>query len=89
MSLVGGVFNCLFCIRQTDLKSLIGYSSVAHIGIVVGGIMTLRYCDLCRSHVLMIAHGLCSCGLFCLSNISYERFGTRSLLVNRGLSLNG
>ena len=33
----------------------------------------------------VIAHGLCSSGLFCLSNISYERFGRRSLLVNRGL----
>ena len=31
-----------------------------------------------------MAHGLCS-GLFCLCNISYERFGRRSLLVNRGL----
>jgi NADH-ubiquinone oxidoreductase chain 4 len=36
----------------------------------------------CRSEV---AHGLCSSGLFCLSNISYERFGRRSLLVNKGL----
>ena len=85
MSLVGGVFVSLFCIRQTDLKSLIAYSSVAHMGMVIGGIMTLRYWGVCRSYVLMIAHGLCSSGLFCLSNISYERFGRRSLLVNRGL----
>jgi NADH-ubiquinone oxidoreductase chain 4 len=34
---------------------------------------------------MMVAHGLCSSGLFCLSNITYERFGRRSLLVNRGL----
>ena len=33
----------------------------------------------------MVAHGLCSSGLFCLSNISYVRFGRRSLLINRGL----
>ena len=33
----------------------------------------------------MVAHGLCSSGLYCLSNIYYERFGRRSLLVNRGL----
>jgi hypothetical protein len=33
----------------------------------------------------MVAHGLCSSGLFCLSNISYERFGSRSLLISRGL----
>ena len=33
----------------------------------------------------MVARGLCSSGLFCLSNISYERFGRWSLLVNKGL----
>jgi NADH-ubiquinone oxidoreductase chain 4 len=85
LSLVGGLFVSLFCIRQTDLKSLIAYSSVAHISMVIGGIITLNYWGVCRSFALIVAHGLCSSGLFCLSNISYERFGRRSLLVNRGL----
>nr|AIY61758.1 NADH dehydrogenase subunit 4 [Synacanthotermes sp. TB-2014] len=85
LSLVGGVFVSLFCMRQTDLSSLIAYSSVAHMGMVIGGVMTLSYWGVCSSYVLMIAHGLCSSGLFCLSNISYERFGSRSLLVNSGL----
>jgi len=35
--------STLFCIRQTDLKSLIAYSSVAHMSIVIGGIITLNY----------------------------------------------
>jgi NADH-ubiquinone oxidoreductase chain 4 len=43
LRLVGGLFVSLFCMRQTDLKSLIAYSSVAHISIVIGGIMTLSY----------------------------------------------
>ena len=43
LSLVGGLFVRLFCMRQTDLKSLIAYSSVAHISMVIGGIMTLIY----------------------------------------------
>lgn len=85
LRLVGGLFVSLFCMRQTDLKSLIAYSSVAHISMVIGGIITLSYWGVCRSFALMVAHGLCSSGLFCLSNISYERFGRRSLLVNRGL----
>jgi NADH-ubiquinone oxidoreductase chain 4 len=71
--------------RQTDLKSSIAYSSVAHIGMVTGGIITIGYWGVCRSFASMIAHGLYSSGLFCLSNISYERFGSRRLLVNRGL----
>nr|YP_010693264.1 NADH dehydrogenase subunit 4 [Bactrocera nigrotibialis]WCB99069.1 NADH dehydrogenase subunit 4 [Bactrocera nigrotibialis] len=85
ISLVGGVLISLVCLRQTDLKALIAYSSVAHMGIVLGGLMTLTYWGLCGSYTLMIAHGLCSSGLFCLANITYERLGSRSLLINKGL----
>nr|QAX91267.1 NADH dehydrogenase subunit 4 [Parrhinotermes sp. A MW-2019] len=85
ISLVGGIFVSLYCMRQTDLKSLIAYSSVAHMGLVIGGIMIFNYWGACSSFALMVAHGLCSSGLFCLSNISYERLGSRSLLINKGL----
>nr|AQP29816.1 NADH dehydrogenase subunit 4 [Isognathotermes ugandensis] len=85
LSLVGGLFVSLFCMRQTDLKSLIAYSSVAHMSMVIGGIMTMNYWGVCSSFALMVAHGLCSSGLFCLSNITYERFGSRSLLISKGL----
>jgi NADH-ubiquinone oxidoreductase chain 4 len=64
---------------------LIAYSSVAHIGIVIGGIITMTYWWFCGSFTLMIAHGLCSSGLFCLANISYERLCSRSLLIRRGM----
>lgn len=43
LRLVGGLFVSLFCMRQTDLKSLIAYSSVAHMSMVIGGIITLSY----------------------------------------------
>nr|AMH85404.1 NADH dehydrogenase subunit 4 [Hydrotaea sp. ACMJ-2016] len=85
ISLVGGLLVSLICLRQTDLKSLIAYSSVAHMGIVLAGLMTLSYMGICSSYTLMIAHGLCSSGLFCLANISYERMGSRSLLINKGM----
>nr|YP_010946916.1 NADH dehydrogenase subunit 4 [Salganea raggei]WGO57673.1 NADH dehydrogenase subunit 4 [Salganea raggei] len=85
VSLIGGTLVSLICMRQTDLKSLIAYSSVAHMGIVIGGLMTLLYWGYCGSYLLMIAHGLCSSGLFCLANITYERLGSRSLLINKGL----
>jgi NADH-ubiquinone oxidoreductase chain 4 len=79
------VFLLVYFVYETDLKSLIAYSSVAHISIVIGGIMTLSYWGVCKSFALIVAHGLCFSGLFYLSNISYERFGTRSLLINKGL----
>nr|QXG19202.1 NADH dehydrogenase subunit 4 [Drosophila eugracilis] len=85
ISLVGGVLVSLVCLRQTDLKALIAYSSVAHMGIVLAGLLTMTYWGLCGSYTLMIAHGLCSSGLFCLANISYERLGSRSMLINKGL----
>nr|YP_010713113.1 NADH dehydrogenase subunit 4 [Oscinella pusilla]WDA93979.1 NADH dehydrogenase subunit 4 [Oscinella pusilla] len=85
ISLVGGILISLICLRQTDMKSLIAYSSVAHMGIVLAGLMTLNFWGMCGSLSLMIAHGLCSSGLFCLANISYERLGSRSLLINKGM----
>nr|YP_009643540.1 NADH dehydrogenase subunit 4 [Psolodesmus mandarinus]AWH61865.1 NADH dehydrogenase subunit 4 [Psolodesmus mandarinus] len=85
VGLVGGVLVSLICLRQVDLKSLIAYSSVAHMGIVLGGLMTMTYWGMSGSYTLMIAHGLCSSGMFCLANISYERLSSRSLLINKGL----
>nr|QWT71645.1 NADH dehydrogenase subunit 4 [Saussurella borneensis] len=85
ISLFGGVLVSLICLRQVDLKMLIAYSSVAHMSLVIGGLMTMNYWGLIGSVFLMVGHGLCSSGLFCLANICYERFGSRSLLINKGL----
>nr|YP_009441716.1 NADH dehydrogenase subunit 4 [Amphizoa insolens]AOY39248.1 NADH dehydrogenase subunit 4 [Amphizoa insolens] len=85
ISLIGGLMVSLICLRQTDLKLLIAYSSVAHMGMVLGGIMSLNYWGFCGSFIMMIAHGLCSSGLFCLANISYERVHSRSMFINKGL----
>nr|APT41501.1 NADH dehydrogenase subunit 4 [Nyssomyia flaviscutellata] len=85
VSLIGGSLVSLLCLCQTDMKSLIAYSSVVHMGIVIGGIMTITNWGYSGSYGLMIAHGLCSSGLFCLANIVYERSSSRSLLINRGL----
>nr|WBK17698.1 NADH dehydrogenase subunit 4 [Polionemobius taprobanensis] len=85
ISLVGGCLVSLICLRQVDMKSMIAYSSVAHMGLVLGGLMTLSGWGMSSAYMMMISHGLCSSGLFCLSNISYERVGSRSLLVNKGM----
>jgi NADH-ubiquinone oxidoreductase chain 4 len=58
---------------------------VAHIGIVISGLITINHWGFIGSYVLIIGHGLCSSGLFCLSNIVYERVGRRSILINKGL----
>nr|AVN67598.1 NADH dehydrogenase subunit 4 [Anallacta methanoides] len=85
ISLMGGLLISLICLRQTDLKSLIAYSSVAHMSMVICGLMTMFYWGFSGSYILMIGHGLCSSGLFCLANISYERLGSRSMMINKGM----
>lgn len=85
ISLFGGFVISLICLRQTDIKSLIAYSSVSHMGLVLGGIITMNRWGYYGSLIIMIAHGLCSSGLFCLANISYERLGRRRLFLNKGL----
>nr|YP_010464231.1 NADH dehydrogenase subunit 4 [Strongylium pinfaense]UUL71608.1 NADH dehydrogenase subunit 4 [Strongylium pinfaense] len=85
LSLLGGVYVSLVCLRQSDMKSLIAYSSVSHMGLVLAGVMTMNYWGLSGSLAMMVAHGLCSSGLFCLANISYERLMSRSLYINKGM----
>ena len=84
-SLFGGILISLNCLRQLDLKILIAYSSVAHIGLVLGGIFTFTFWGISGRFLIIIAHGLCSSGLFCLANIVYERLNSRSILINKGL----
>nr|WMQ78031.1 NADH dehydrogenase subunit 4 [Zaranga tukuringra] len=85
ISLLGGFYISLKCFCQVDIKSLIAYSSVAHMSLVISGIMTMNYWGYIGSYVLMIGHGLCSSGMFCLANILYERMHSRSLFINKGM----
>nr|YP_007474260.1 NADH dehydrogenase subunit 4 [Austinograea alayseae]AEX32650.1 NADH dehydrogenase subunit 4 [Austinograea alayseae] len=85
LGLIGGAFISLMCLRQVDMKSLIAYSSVAHMSLVLCGLMIFSWWGLSGGVVVMVGHGLCSSGLFCLANIVYERLGSRSLLVSKGL----
>nr|YP_009048687.1 NADH dehydrogenase subunit 4 [Byasa alcinous]AHZ89282.1 NADH dehydrogenase subunit 4 [Byasa alcinous] len=85
ISLMGGLYISLNCFCQVDVKSLIAYSSVAHMSLVICGIMTLNYWGFLGSYILMIGHGLCSSGMFCLANINYERIHSRSLFMNKGM----
>nr|YP_009918982.1 NADH dehydrogenase subunit 4 [Elodes minuta]QMP96562.1 NADH dehydrogenase subunit 4 [Elodes minuta] len=85
ISLYGGFLISLICLRQIDMKMMIAYSSVAHMGLALGGMMTMNLLGICGSYLMMISHGLCSSGLFCLANISYERLGSRNLFINKGL----
>nr|ALO77104.1 NADH deshydrogenase subunit 4 [Eurypogon sp. EUR01] len=83
-SIYGGMIVSFICLRQVDLKSLIAYSSVSHMSLVMAGILTLSLWGFSGSLFMMVAHGLCSSGLFCLANFSYERIMSRSIFLNKG-----
>nr|YP_009472929.1 NADH dehydrogenase subunit 4 [Macrosaldula sp. PJ-2017]AST10159.1 NADH dehydrogenase subunit 4 [Macrosaldula sp. PJ-2017] len=85
LSLYGMFVVGFLCLYQVDMKSLIAYSSVSHMGLCLCGILTLNTWGFLGSLVLMLGHGLCSSGLFCLANISYERVSSRSIYLNKGM----
>nr|WNH21955.1 NADH dehydrogenase subunit 4 [Bathygobius mystacium] len=87
LALWGVVMTGSICLRQTDLKSLIAYSSVGHMGLVAGGILIQTPWGLTGALILMIAHGLTSSALFCLANTNYERTHSRTMVLARGLQM--
>nr|BBU26237.1 NADH dehydrogenase subunit 4 [Helostoma temminkii] len=87
LALWGIIMTGSICLRQTDLKSLIAYSSVSHMGLVAGGILIQTPWGFSGALILMIAHGLTSSALFCLANTNYERTHSRTMLLARGLQM--
>nr|UPX88559.1 NADH dehydrogenase subunit 4 [Palomena prasina] len=84
LSLWGALIVSFLCMFQIDIKSIIAYSSVAHMSLVICGIMSYNFYGFCGSLIMMVGHGFCSSALFCLANIIYERSYSRSLFINKG-----
>nr|YP_006702558.1 NADH dehydrogenase subunit 4 [Kobus leche]AEP21555.1 NADH dehydrogenase subunit 4 [Kobus leche]AFR24925.1 NADH dehydrogenase subunit 4 [Kobus leche] len=85
LSLWGMIMTSSICLRQTDLKSLIAYSSVSHMALVIVAILIQTPWSYMGATALMIAHGLTSSVLFCLANSNYERIHSRTMILARGL----
>nr|ULC83644.1 NADH dehydrogenase subunit 4 [Hippotragus equinus] len=85
LSLWGMVMTSSICLRQTDLKSLIAYSSVSHMALVIVAILIQTPWSYMGATALMVAHGLTSSMLFCLANSNYERVHSRTMILARGL----
>nr|YP_009357203.1 NADH dehydrogenase subunit 4 [Trochalopteron elliotii]AMJ17425.1 NADH dehydrogenase subunit 4 [Trochalopteron elliotii] len=85
LALWGALMTSAICLRQMDLKSLIAYSSVSHMGLVIAATMIQTQWAISGAMILMISHGLTSSMLFCLANTSYERTHSRILLLTRGI----
>ena len=79
IALVSILYGGLLAWRQTDLKAMIAYSSVSHMGVVVLGISTLNEIGLQGATLQMVAHGLIAGALFLLVGLLYERTHSREL----------
>ena len=84
ISLWGGVITRLICLRQRDLKALIAYSSIGHIGLIIAGICRNSTWAFQAALTIRLAHGLCSSALFSLANILYQTSSTRRLFLLKG-----
>ena len=85
LSLAAAVYASLTTLRQVDLKKIIAYSSVSHMGFVTIGIFTLTVQGIEGSIILMLSHGLVSSALFLCIGVLYDRHHTRIIKYYGGL----
>jgi len=85
LSLIGIIYGGFVCLSQTDMKKLVAYSSVAHMGFVILGIFTFSIYGFVGALFQMLNHGITTGGLFLLVGMVYERTHSRQIYDNAGL----
>jgi len=85
LSVIAIIYTSLVAFRQTDIKKLIAYSSVAHMGFVTLGIFSMNALGVQGAIFQMISHGFISGALFLCVGVIYDRFHTREIAFYGGL----
>nr|YP_009526500.1 NADH dehydrogenase subunit 4 [Tachaea chinensis]ATO58516.1 NADH dehydrogenase subunit 4 [Tachaea chinensis] len=83
--ILGGVVLSVMCLRQYDIKLLIALSSVVHMSILVGGLLTQNSWGINGSINIMLGHGFCSSAMFYISNVCYSRVNSRNMNIMKGV----
>ena len=86
LSCVAIVYTSIVALRQLDMKKMIAYSSVAHMGFVTIGIFTLTQDGINGAYFQMISHGIVSAALFLIVGVVYERHHTRMISDYSGVT---
>jgi NADH-quinone oxidoreductase subunit M len=86
LALVNILYGAFLAFRQTDLKAIVAFSSISHMGFVLLGIAALSPTGVSGAVFMMLAHGIITGGLFLLVGIIYERTRTMDLGQLTGLS---
>ena len=82
-SLLGGSLLSIVCLINRDIKVIIAYSSVVHMALIIINIISKNYWSLNGRIIIILAHGICSSGIFSCANIIYERSHSRSIIINK------
>lgn len=85
VALVGSLIPARLCLRQVDIKALVAYASIRHIGLVVAGIFSISALGWLGAWQILIAHGIVRAGLFAGVNFYYNQAGSRSVLIIKGI----
>ncbi|CAI8346777.1 MAG: NAD(P)H-quinone oxidoreductase chain 4 1 [Rhodospirillaceae bacterium] len=85
LSIIAVIYTSLVALAQSDMKKLIAYSSVAHMGFVTIGIFTLTEQGIAGAMFQMISHGLVSAALFFCVGVVYDRLHTREISAYGGV----
>jgi NADH-quinone oxidoreductase subunit M len=85
LSIAGVIYGSIVALRQKDLKKLLAYSSLAHVGLIAAGCYTLTLDGLSGAVSQMIAHGFVIVGLFFVAEIIYRRYETRTISEMGGI----
>jgi len=86
LAIAGIVYAGLICWTQNDIKKLVAYSSVSHLGFCVLGLVSLTTTGLTGSALYMLSHGFSTGGLFLMIGFMYERHHTRDMRELTGLA---
>jgi NADH-quinone oxidoreductase subunit M len=85
IGIAGVIYGSIVALRQKDLKKLLAYSSLAHVGLIAAGTYTLTLDGLSGAVLQMIAHGFVVVGLFYVAEIIYRRYETRAIAEMGGI----
>jgi len=86
LAVIGIVYGAFVALVQTDIKKLIAYSSVSHLGVVMLGIFAMHPTAMQGGLYLMLCHGISTGGLFLLVGVLYERTHSRAIADYSGLA---
>ncbi|MGI4744195.1 MAG: complex I subunit 4 family protein [Janthinobacterium lividum] len=86
LAIIGIIYGAIIAIRQRDMKRLIAYSSLSHVGLMIAGVFSLRAIGLQGAVVQMLAHGVNVVGMFLVADAIERRTGTRDLADLGGLT---